>query len=208
MDEKIKHALTEETGMDVHSQGYEPPAKTVVFLIGPTCCGKTTLIDESVKRYPGTAGIKVGKLLRAKYGEAYFRGQGAPAHTQAEAQSMMEEELRRLLVDNDFILVDGQPRTPDHVPVIIELCNRLNLGFTFVILTASEEKRLERAVASRTGDNLELAKSRLRGDYENEYKVLVTLIDQAFFPHVLFTDNLTPDECVTQLDELLTHELF
>lgn len=83
----------------------------LVFVVGVTNSGKTTLM-QAAKDNPYAAAVEVGKIMRAKYSPDYFKGQGAPAHTENEAcQIMIDGIEERKKAGYKAIFVDGQPRT-------------------------------------------------------------------------------------------------
>jgi adenylate kinase family enzyme len=155
----------------------------VQYVMGPTNAGKSTLIDALVppeplapgmkyfpsSRYPGVGAIRVGKLLRAKYGEAYFQGQGALQTTEAEATSMVEEGVRAAHADGKrLVLVDGQPRTKFQLDWVLAFRDGRSVPHTahFLFLHASRDVRRAR-VQARDGANadaLALSLARLDGD--------------------------------------------
>jgi adenylate kinase family enzyme len=156
----------------------------IVHLLGPTCAGKSTLINRLLAIAGDIVGaVEVGKMLRAKYLDPksphyqpdFFKGQAAPQHTQAEAWQMYQDGVKRLAAEGKkIILVDGQPRDIQQARDIIGLWHAPHRSI-YLLVHASEGVRAERAVASRTGDSLELAKARLKNDYENCYNVMVEL---------------------------------
>lgn len=156
----------------------------IVHLLGPTCAGKSTLINRLLAIAPDVVGaVEVGKMLRAKYLDPnsphyqpdYFKGQAAPTHTQAEAWSMYQEGVRRCADEGKkIILVDGQPRDTQQARDIIPLWHAPHRS-VYLLIHAAEDVRAERAVRTRSGDSLELAKKRLKNDYENCYNVMVEL---------------------------------
>lgn len=150
---------------------------TILHLIGNTCAGKTTLIDRMVALAPDEVGaIQIGQMLRAKYGEDYFKGQAAPDHTQDEANCMYLQGVTDLLQSKKLILVDGQPRTPPQVKMCLDVSDAVTQT-RFLLMHASEEAREKRAKAGRSpGPNLDLALARLQGDYKGSYDVLAELL--------------------------------
>lgn len=163
---------------------------TIVHLMGPTCAGKSTLINRLLAISADVGAVEVGKMLRAKYGEAYFKGQAAPQHTQGEAWQMYQDGVKAKIAEGKkIILVDGQPRDIQQARDIVGLWHAPHRA-VYLLIHASEEVRAQRAVASRTGDNLELAKARLKNDYENCYKVMVELTKAGEVYRVLDSTDL------------------
>lgn len=149
---------------------------SIIHMMGPTCAGKSTLIDTLLALSDTVHPVQIGKLLRKKYGEDYFKGQGAPVHTQAEALQLYYDTINEgIALGKKVILVDGQPRDlgqarqmmmdwPDH-------------RVTYLMVHADHEVREFRARAGRKpGPDLELAIARLTNDYKNCYVVMTELL--------------------------------
>lgn len=121
-------------------------------------------------------------MLRAKYGEDYFKGQAAPEHTQEEAFAMYEAGVAAAATQGKrVVLVDGQPRDTEQVRRVFDriLKERENgLCHVFVFVDASEETRRARATETRTGASLELAKQRLTNDYRNAYVTMMPILQE------------------------------
>jgi predicted kinase len=150
----------------------------VVHLMGPTCAGKSTLIQRLLTIAPDRVhAVEVGKMLRAKYGEDYFKGQAAPQHTQKEAWEMYVLGVREgINAGKALILVDGQPRDISQAKDIIGLWRNPHRQ-SFVLIHASHEERERRARGTRApGPNLDLALARLNNDYKNCYVVMAELL--------------------------------
>lgn len=149
----------------------------ILHLMGPTCAGKSTLIARLCQIDPEQVGsVEVGKVLRAKYGEAHFRGQASPTHTQAEAWDIYERGvLGHIHAGKGLILVDGQPRDLGQARKIVGLWKAPHRS-AFALIHADHETREQRARADRKGDSLELAVARLNNDYRNCYTVMTELL--------------------------------
>jgi len=80
--------------------------KIVVFIMGATNCGKTTLINSLEEYYP----VVVGKKLREMFPPEYFDGQAAPAKTDEIAFRLMVEGIDEAHQLGKIPLIDGQPR--------------------------------------------------------------------------------------------------
>ena len=92
----------------------------VIYVWGSTCVGKSTLMQKA-KDYSSKVGLcEVGKEFRKKYPPEYFRGQGAPAHTQDEALDILKEFYEKYK-EKKFLLVDGQPRDESQLDTILDL---------------------------------------------------------------------------------------
>lgn len=156
----------------------------ILHLMGPTCAGKSTLINDLLVRAPDLVGaVEVGKMLRAKYLDPksphyqpdFFKGQAAPLHTQGEAWQMYLDGVKALAAQGKrIILVDGQPRDIQQARDICGLWKAPHRA-SFLMIHAAQEVRNERAAATRSGDALSLAIQRMEGDYKNCYVVLAEL---------------------------------
>jgi hypothetical protein len=88
----------------------------IIFVMGPTCAGKSTFLDAARDFYePGDVGfVEVGKMMRAKYPPSYFAGMAAPKHTAHEAWEMCEGKIDdHRSAGKRIVFVDGQPRDED-----------------------------------------------------------------------------------------------
>jgi predicted GTPase len=146
--------------------------------MGPTCAGKSTLINRLLSLTPKVGAVQIGKLMRAKYGEAHFQGQAAPAHTQTEALQMYFDETNRLVSEGkELILIDGQPRDVEQARTMANAWPQHNVQY--LLITADHDVREERAKKDREpGPNLDLAIARLINDYKSNYLVMCELIKQ------------------------------
>lgn len=174
----------------------------IAHLMGPTCAGKSTLINRLLLIAPELVGaVEVGKMLRAKYGEAYFKGQAAPTHTQGEAWQMYQDGVQAMIAAKKrLILVDGQPRDIQQARDIVGLWHAPHRA-EFLLIHADHEVREARARATRKGDNLELAVARLSNDYRNCYVVMTELLKRNEVIRVFDTSDLT------KVDALAEHVL-
>ena len=152
----------------------------LAFLLGPTNVGKTTLIENAIKEM-GAHGVFVGKDLRAKYGEDYFKGQAAPDHTKEESLKIMDEGIKEgIKQKKTMILVDGQPRSDDQLKYIVKnylsSCP-LDFYISFLLLHCSDDTRRKR-MESRdlTPEKRKLAEQRFYGDLPQVYKLVYDLI--------------------------------
>lgn len=170
----------------------------IVHLMGMTGAGKSTLIRRLCQFEPEKVGaIEVGRMLRAKYGEAYFNGQAAPKHTQGEAWDMYVAGVNALVAQKkQLILVDGQPRDIQQARDVEGLWKYPHRT-DFVLLHADHETRLDRVkerakTADNPTDHLALALQRMHNDYVNFYVVTAELLRQGQCIRVIDT-NLSPD---------------
>lgn len=151
----------------------------LVFVMGPTCAGKSTLFDYVRKHAPHIGLVEVGKMFRAKYPPSYFQGQAAPAHTREEAWQMCEGAIREHAAAGKLhVLVDGQPRSIDQV----EACFTKLADFPrklFVYLDPGLEERTRRLVGRfklpEEQEAFELGRQRLTNDISTYEVVLAEL---------------------------------
>lgn len=165
--------------------------KTVLHLMGPTCAGKSTILKACVEQRPDVFGVvEVGKMLRAKYGEAYFKGQAAPEHTQDEAWQLYLGGVRdQINQGKRIVLVDGQPRDVRQARAVLQRPHGQDVRCDFLMVHASEEVRERRARETRTGDSLELALQRMRNDYRNCYVAWIELLRRGVTPTLIDTGD-------------------
>lgn len=149
----------------------------LLHLMGPTCAGKSSLIRRLCEIEPERVGaVEVGKMLREKYGEDYFRGQAAPEHTQDEAWSMYVNGVKaQVNYGKSLILIDGQPRDQKQAVDAIGRWSR-PMYSSFVMVHADHDTRERRAKTSRVGSSRKLAMKRMMNDYRNCYTVMVQLL--------------------------------
>lgn len=159
------------------------------FVIGSTGSGKSTFLQAAQIKLGDAVGlVEVGKLLRAKYGPDYFKGQAAPDHTEAEAWKMCVdtiEEHRK--AGKQLILVDGQPRSMKQCRKVMEIffcppSALVSRGSLFkhkgvVHIFAPTEVREERLRKRDAGNEaaLNLSMARLKGDIHALFEVYSTL---------------------------------
>ena len=147
------------------------------FIMGPTCAGKSAFLSAVQERYSSVGLVEIGKLLRAKYPPAYFKGQDAPAHTANEAWDLLlagVAECGKRAVS--AVLIDGQPRDLPHVEMVCKTYTRQPELYIcrFVHLFASREICEERAARRDAGDpeKLQLSRERMVNDRARLYEVL------------------------------------
>ena len=175
-------------------------AHVVAHVMGATCAGKSTFIDAVCRLRPDAVRVEIGRMLRAKYGDAHFAGQAAPEHTALEAWDLYVTGVRKAIERGaGLVLVDGQPRDVMQARGAVDLSREMRarmppVEFRWLLLHADEAERSRRAEAARTGDSLELAKARLRNDYRNCYVAMTELMLAGERIDLLPTDRTTPAE--------------
>jgi predicted kinase len=156
----------------------------IFFIMGTTCAGKSTFLDDTLEKYKDDIGVvQVGKLLRAKYPPEYFEGQAAPEKTKIEAWNICYNTTNELVEEGkSIILIDGQPRDEEQTELCINNWNESQFKKHFILLDAPLVERKSR-LADRFDKedpdylgNLKLAQDRLEGDAKNYFYVLKTLI--------------------------------
>ena len=159
--------------------------------MGPTCAGKSTMINYMMSLSPTVGAVQIGKMMRAKYGEAHFKGQAAPSHTQTEALEMYFTKTQQLINEGkELILIDGQPRDLEQSKIMSESWKTYNSKF--LLITADHDVRENRARKDREpGPNLDLAIARLTNDYKSCYIVIVELIKRGV--PITVVDTSDPD---------------
>lgn len=154
--------------------------KIILHLMGATCSGKTTIINKLLSLSDEVAAIQVGKVLREKYGEDYFKGQAAPAHTADETEQIYKHGLAKAVkAGKKLIVIDGQPRDERQVAMCLDTCSQYSGEYqlSFTVVHASHAVREERARSGRKpGPDLDLALARLNNDYKNFYDAVIPLL--------------------------------
>jgi adenylate kinase family enzyme len=174
---------------------------SIVHLMGPSCAGKSTLINRVLAIAPENAcAVEVGKMLRAKYGEAYFKGQAAPANTQTEAWEMYLEGVNAGIAQRKkLILVDGQPRDARQAIDSIGLWRAPHRA-SYLLLHADHEERDRRCRQDNGDRDLEARLQRLTNDYRNCYTVLAHLLMGDQVVRVIDTTRMVdPDALAEQI---------
>lgn len=159
----------------------------ILHMMGPTCAGKSTLIDSLKSQSSDVYSVQIGKILRMKYGEAFFKGQAAPEHTRDEAQQLYFDCINEGIgYGKKLILVDGQPRDLGQAETM--MASWPDHRSEFILVHAPHEVRELRAKAGRAvGPDLDLALARLNNDYRNCYIVLTRLLERSYRVNVVDT---------------------
>lgn len=182
----------------------------LVYVLGCSCAGKSTLLDHYRKKHTSTSGfVEVGKYFRNKYPAGHFEGQASPTKTREEAirvyKELTEGELSKPGLE--IIFVDGQPSSEDQVEAI--LGSFPNIPKVFILLDAPQSVRLQRAEKrhpNRHNDGKEydafyLAKERITStDYKANYITLVSLLNRGQVVKVI--DSNHPEEIYLDTAEL------
>jgi len=153
---------------------HQKPLIPLVFVIGPTNVGKTTLMDM-LSKFPGIGTVEVGKRMRAKYPPSYFKGSAAPAHTETETMAMCTDTIEEhQAAGKKICFIDGQPRSLKQLDFFAALPNPK----LFWLQWASEGVRTERALKRDAADEakLQLSMDRMRGDCVTLFDIVTMLI--------------------------------
>ena len=148
----------------------------IVFVLGATNCGKSTLLSyaKTIQTSEGVCPygfVEVGKMMRAKYPPDFFDGNGAPAHTQKEAWKMFLDGFHTERdAGKDIIFVDGQPRNMEQY----KWACALSYSMCYAHLFASYEVKKARAMERDCDDpkKLELSLKRLETDIPPLYDIV------------------------------------
>ena len=150
----------------------------ILFVLGPTNCGKTTVINklttDSSIFYP----VLVGKKLRAMFPPEFFDGQAAPAKTDDLAFKLMCEGVDEALSLGKIPVIDGQPRNAVQYDLCSKFFGNHNDYFCcFVNLWASRDVRLARATFRDGNDSskLKLSLDRMDSDVLILYDIISRL---------------------------------
>ena len=136
-----------------------------VYIIGVTCSGKDHLMDYIESKDPTVGSVRVGKIMRERYPPDYFKGSGAPEHTQQEALKIFEDEIQRLK-DKRVILISGQPRR------LSQIEHTIGKYHGTVVWLHADEDVLKQRIGKRSAADQELAFARIKNDQIDLYKVL------------------------------------
>jgi hypothetical protein len=160
----------------------------LIFVIGATNAGKSTLIEAA--KHLGHGTVEVGKAMRAKHPPEYFQGSAAPEHTEIEAWQCLLDGIAASNLAHSikyapfggerraFCFIDGQPRS-------LKQYHKVRRDFpyyqtTFVHLWAPNTEREIRARNRDKGDPAKLALSlaRLNGDIPVLYDMLFLMAQE------------------------------
>lgn len=171
-----------------------------IYVIGLTCSGKDYFIERAVELYPEVfAAVQVGKELRKRYSPEYFKGSGAPEHTEEEALNIFKEQWS--IANNNgakIILVSGQPRRISQVPIV----------FTFasgsVLWLYANDATIKERISKRFIDDqpaYHLACERIVNDRIMYYDVLHSLIAYKIPIETFSTDLGTVEALIHAIKE-------
>lgn len=161
--------------------------KHIVFVMGSTCAGKSTLIEQAVKQYgPLVRTCLIGKELRARHPPEYFRGLAAMPETEPEVREIFSNRLTEFMEDDraGYLLCDGIPRLPTQVEFISRELDRARHAYDqridarFIVLHADANEIDRRAHERDCGANLELTLSRIKTDKLLGYDTLISVVKE------------------------------
>jgi hypothetical protein len=152
--------------------------KKCFFVLGITCSGKDYLIDYAISKHPEKFGVvQVGREFRKRYPPEYFKGSGAPDHTEVEALEIYKEQFTKAL-GKPYILVSSQPRRPSQVQPCVEHCLAndyqpvaLFLYAPGIVVTNRIESRFKDDESGKT-----LAQARVTNDKVQFYDTIFELL--------------------------------
>lgn len=136
-----------------------------VYIIGVTCSGKDHLMDYIESKDPTVGSVRVGKIMRERYPPDYFKGSGAPEHTEQEALKIFEDEIERLK-DKRVVLISGQPRR------LSQIEHTIGKYPGIVVWLHADEDVLKQRIEKRSAADQELAFARIKNDQIDLYKVI------------------------------------
>lgn len=92
----------------------------VIYVLGKTCVGKSTLIEKALAYSDKIGACEVGKEFRRRYPPDHFKGLGAMQDTEKEALEILDMFFEKAKAENkEWILVDGQPRLVSSINKIL-----------------------------------------------------------------------------------------
>lgn len=165
--------------------------KKIIFVMGLTCSGKTTMIEAVQKFYP-VGLIQVGKEMRRRHPPEYFKGLGAMDETEDEVWGIFLEQLASH-ADKEVILVDGQPRSVTQVEKCIDLVRDREKVFVWLATPVDEIKK--RAEAR---DDSEAAKELTMQRIVNDSRMYAGVKE-----YLSITEKIHDIQTVTKLLELI-----
>lgn len=161
--------------------------KSLVFVLGCTCSGKTTFIETakaSTEFGDLFDSVNIGQILRKRHPPEYFEGKGAMAKTEPEVKALFFDAVHSFVGGNrEYLLVDGMPRLVSQLPWVVDAARMYDIrNVSFLWFHADDDVRLARGIA-RDSDPaaVELMKNRLVGDKILYYDVLHALIERYDF---------------------------
>lgn len=151
------------------------------YLTGSTCTGKDYFIELAVKKHPHLFGkVQVGQALRAKYPAEYFKGSGAPEHTEKEAISIFKEQWNAAQeAGRKYILVSGQPRRPSQVEECFKHVSS-NHGRNIILFLHTPDEIIKERIAIRfenDDEGYKLAEQRTVSDKIMFYDTIFTILE-------------------------------
>lgn len=151
----------------------------VIFIYGISCSGKSTLVQCLMNSKPeGVGFLQIGKILRAHYGEASFKGQAAPENLEGIALDLLGKGVGFLNVLNHTIIVDGQPKNMKQLREIFDIATLYFWDITFYSLHTTELILQERANNISQTEGRKLANSRIRNEIQEQGAMNVELLDK------------------------------
>lgn len=167
----------------------------LVCIMGPTCCGKSTLIGRLLKEQPNKYGaIEVGKEMRKRHPPEYFTGLAAMPHTEEEVWQIFVEQYQKQM-HKSRILVDGQPRLASQVQRLIAFADAHNESLRYIFLTVTQEEIMARLLHRFPNDapSQALGFARSKNDCTQLWDVVVELTRLKQYPLFMTLDQFTKE---------------
>ncbi len=136
----------------------------VLFVTGPTCSGKTTLVESLKKSHPIPSEciiLKPGKIIREMFGDDIFVKEPLPDCARFEnlVRTLLVETLRICDDLGMFLIVDGFPRSISQLQMIdsMRVGNKkiLENGFLLILKPSSDTliKQINERYNETNGNN-------------------------------------------------------
>lgn len=178
--------------------------KHIVYVLGVTCTGKTTVIKEIEQKFIGVRSVLIGQELRKKYPPEFFRGMGAMPETEEEVIRILRDAIEDFLTsDDELLLVDGAPR----LPPCFDFCESVSVyrcDRSYLLLVVDSDSVLDSRSRDRDGDNVEklaLSQQRISTDKQLTYEILCSILKEDLSDSliVLNTTDGFDDDTIEQL---------
>lgn len=178
--------------------------KSILYVLGVTCSGKSTLIKKIEAERAGSRSCLIGQVLRSKYPPEFFRGMAALPDTEPEVIKILQDAIEEFLSSNDTLLmVDGAPR----LQPCFEFCSKVaeSVPSYYLLLDVTCAEELDRRSKGRDSDNpekLRLSQTRINTDKQLGYDILVSILkdyDALNNLFILDTTNGIQSDAIEQL---------
>lgn len=186
--------------------------KRIIYVLGTTCTGKTTLIREIDKvddfwsRVAHTPMLYrqclIGHKLRNRHPPEFFDGLGAMPETEPEVVEILRDSVNEFASDRnaEVLLVDGAPRLLTCLDEIIQIYRETGIEFCFALLVSNRPEVIEARARQRDGNDpakLDLTLRRIINDKVLGYDILAALMQYGLSDRVI---TLYSDLGITEHD--------